>query len=815
MASSEHPSVCTLDCPDTCSLTVTVEDGRIAKVRGSHALPYTGGVICNKVAHHTGDFVHGPGRVRHPLLRTGPRGSGQFRRIGWDEALDVVRARVGAVIERWGPQAVMPLNYAGPHGLLSGDSMSLRFFHKLGASQLFRRSMCGGVRTEAWVGTYGAVPGIGPEAAGDARLNVVWGNNATVTNLHLVRQIAVARRKGGRLLVVDPMRSKIAEQADLHIAPLPGTDVVLGFALAAELERIDAHDQGFIARHVLGYDEYMRAARDWTVERAAATCAIPADHIRTVAAWMAEANPLVVSPGNGLERGRNGGGGLRTVMALPALLGRLDAASGLVLGSGNAFPKTPARLTRPDLLPPGTRTLNILDVGRHLDADDIDPPLRALFIYNHNPLVVHPDQNRLRRGLLREDVFLVGIEIAMTESMNLCDVVLPAATQFESDDIYGAYGHPWLQRAEPVVPAIGEALPNTEIFRRLAARFGFDEDCFKADDKALMDDALDAADPRMNGVQPSALPTREALRMTTPDGRPLALFDTVMPATPSGRVELVSETLAARWGAHARLPRFLGGGRQVSAVPDLPGLRQAHFLHPAGLWRRRRGNPAPADAPGGRGGARLGRRRACAGVERSRRGGAAAAGHRCRPARRGRVGKGRLAGIRPHRADDQRPGFRRRPRRSVGGRLLQRHGGGGLGGVGRGSRGRNAGRCPKSRQGGVMPEACPRHDASLDPLPKAGPLESIPWSSHKHHGTGSRGYRPWRVVQEGGALLVGFRGKAPPSRPLSVPSPSWRARRRAWTRAASRPAAAPGPSATGRRRRSGRSGPRAWCRSGA
>lgn len=556
MSIFERASVCTLDCPDTCSLTVTVDDGRLIKVRGSTALPYTDGVICNKVAHHSGEFVHGAGRLLYPLKRVGPRGAGQFERIGWGEALDTVRDRVGEVIERWGPQAVMPLNYAGPHGMLSGDSMSLRFFHKLGATQLYRRSLCGAVRSEAWAGTYGAVPGIGPEAASEAKLNIVWGNNATVANLHLVRKIRAAKRQGGRLVVIDPLRTKIAEQADLHLTPRPSTDVVLGFALAVELEQLGAHNQRFIAEHVSGYDEFMREARAWPIDRAAATCGVAAEDIRKLAAWMAEADPLVLAPGNGLERGRNGGSGIRVAVALPALMGKLGRTSGIVLGAGNAFPKTAAKLQRPDLVPAGTRTLNIMDIGRHIERDDIDPPLRALFIYNHNPIVVHPDQNRMKRGLLREDIFCVGIEIAMTESMQHCDIVLPAATHFECDDLYSAYGHHWLQRAEAAIPPVGEALPNTEIFRQLAARFGFTDACFKADDRQLMDEAVDGAHPRMRGIKPSEIPTREALRMTAPDGRPLALFDNVMPATPSGKIELASDTLAERWGPAARLPSF-------------------------------------------------------------------------------------------------------------------------------------------------------------------------------------------------------------------------------------------------------------------
>jgi anaerobic selenocysteine-containing dehydrogenase len=415
------------------------------------------------------------------------------------------------------------------------------------------------VRSEAWVGTYGAVPGIGPGAAGAAKLNLVWGNNATVTNLHLVRQIGIARRQGGHLAVVDPLRTKIAEQADLHLAIRPGTDVLLGFALAVELDRLGAHDQRFIAEHVHGYADYMAIAREWPPARAAEACGIPVAQIETLAAWMAEATPLVIAPGCGLERHRNGGSGVRAVVALPALLGRLDGSSGVVMGAGHAFPKTPARLHRPDLLPPGTRTINILDAGRHLEADDLDPPIRALFIYNHNPIVVHPDQNRLRRGLLREEIFTVGIEVTMTESMKFCDIILPAATQYEVDDLYASYGHDWLQRAAPVMPPRGETLPNTEIFRRLAARFGFDDPCFSADDATLMDDAMNPEDPRLQGVRPSAISTTAALRMAAPDGRPLALFDTVMPATPSGKVELASAALAGRWGEAARLPGFRPG----------------------------------------------------------------------------------------------------------------------------------------------------------------------------------------------------------------------------------------------------------------
>jgi len=556
MIATNHPSVCTLDCPDTCALTVTVTDGRISEVHGSRTSPSTEGVICNKVARLMPELVHGSARLLHPLRRTGPKGSGRFERISWETALDLIHDGFATAIRQFGPQSVMPLNYAGPHGFVQGDSMSLRFFHKLGASQLYRRSLCGAVRGEAWSGTYGNVPGCPPELCADADLNIVWGNNATVANLHVTRRIRQSIRKGGRLVVVDPLRTKIAEQADLHLAPRPSTDVVLAFAIAAEFERLGFFDQDFIAKNVLGFGEYMARARAYPPETAEAICGVPAADITRCAQMMAKAKRLVIAPGNGWERGRNGGSGVRAAYALPALLGKLGKGSGIVAGGGFAFPKTPNTLGRPDLVPSGTRTLNIIDVGRHLAEDDIDPPLRAVLIYNHNPVVVHPDQNRMRKGLAREDVFCAGIDISMTESMGYCDVVLPAATHFEYADLYPAYGHHWLQRAEPVIPPQGESQPNSEIFRRLAGRFGFSDACFSASDTELMDDAIDARDSRLGGKRGSTVPLDAPTQMLGADGRPMVLFDNVRPATPSGKVELKSETLASRWGAHALLPDF-------------------------------------------------------------------------------------------------------------------------------------------------------------------------------------------------------------------------------------------------------------------
>jgi anaerobic selenocysteine-containing dehydrogenase len=533
---------------------VTVDSGRVVAVRGSRANPYTAGVLCAKVPALYPDFVHGAGRLLTPLRRAGARGEGRFSRVSWAEALDLIHDRVTALVAAHGPQCVLPLNYGGPHGMLAGGSMDLRFFHRLGATLLDRRPLCGGVRTEAWVGTYGPAPGIPPEQVADARLVVVWGNNATWTNVHLMPQIRSARRAGARLVVVDPVRTRVAEQADLHLPLRPGTDVVLAWAVAAELERRGGLDRAFIERHVAGVEEYMACARRVSLAEAAGVCGLPEADIRQLAEWYQALRPAAISVGNGLERNQNGGSGIRAVFALPALAGQWGVrGGGCVNGAGFAFPKTPARLGRPDLVPAGTRTLNIVDVGGHLLDPHLAPPLKAVFIYNHNPLVVHPDQNRLRRGLSREDLFIVGIDVVMTDSLAWADVVLPASSHFEHPDLYPAYGQHWLQRAEPAIPPVGESLPNPEIFRRLAARFGFQEPALRATDAELMDDALDPADPRLGGVRPSALPAGQAVPMRV-QGEEFILFQNVLPLTPSGRVELASGYLDERYGA--RLPGF-------------------------------------------------------------------------------------------------------------------------------------------------------------------------------------------------------------------------------------------------------------------
>ncbi|MCH8883648.1 MAG: molybdopterin-dependent oxidoreductase [SAR324 cluster bacterium] len=465
------PSVCTLDCPDACSLSVVVHDGRIEEIRGSQANPYTAGVLCNKVTRHLPELIHGEGRLTTPLRRTGTKGEGRFERIGWEQALDLIHERFSAAIAEHGPQCVLPLNYAGPHGTLAGGSMDLRFFHKLGASLLDRRPMCGGVRGEAWAGTMGNVPGARPEQAAAAKLVIVWGINVTWTSLHLMPVLNEAKANGAKIVVVDPRRTKVAEQAHLHLPVRPGTDVVLAWALATELERLGAIDRAFVAEHVQGFEPFMAQARRYPPEVAAEICGVPEAHIRRLAEWYATLDPAAIALGNGLERNRNGGSGLWAIFALPALAGKFGVrGGGILFGSSMSFPKSVPRLQGDHMRPEGIRTLNILDMGRHLLDARLAPPLMGLFIYNHNAVIVHPEQNTMIAGLLREDLFTVVADVVMTDTTLYADVVLPNATNFEHDDLYPAYGHQYLQRGEAVIAPQGEALPNTEMFRRLAAR---------------------------------------------------------------------------------------------------------------------------------------------------------------------------------------------------------------------------------------------------------------------------------------------------------------------------------------------------------
>ncbi len=552
---SIHPSVCPLDCPDTCSLEVTVQNNQIIRVLGSNTNPYTAGSICSKVARSYPEMIHGEQRLTRPLKRIGRRGSEDFTPISWDEALDAIHHGFTQAIEQFGPQTLLPFNYAGPHGEIANGSIDRRFFHKIGATLLERGPLCGAVRGTAYTSLFGSVPGMPPEQAVHADLIVIWGNNVTVSNLHFARVAKAAREKGAKVIVIDPKRTRIAEQSTLHIQPAPGTDVVLAMALAAELERRGNLDCAFIANWTVGFEPYMAQARQYSAADVQQICGLEERIFERFADLYAAAGTVAVSIGNGIERGYSGGSGLRAAMALQALTGnhgRLGA--GVIAKAGLGTPKTTDQLHRPDLIPAGTRKFNIVDIPHLLLDSSLQPPITAMMIYNHNPIAVHPNQCAMIEALSQEHLFIAGADIVMTDSMRFADIVLPAASHFEYDDVYGAYGQNYIQRAQPVIAPVGESVPNTEIFRRLAARFELTDPMFTDTDGQLMDAAMDADNPKLRGFRPSEIPVDQALEVKTETHAEPILCASVFPQTPSGKIELYSEDLETRFGFG--IPRY-------------------------------------------------------------------------------------------------------------------------------------------------------------------------------------------------------------------------------------------------------------------
>ncbi len=489
---THRPSVCPLDCPDTCSLVATVENGEITKVRGSKVNSLTSGVICKKVSKYYPDFIHGEQRLTTPLKRTGKRGSGEYQQISWDEALELCHQGIQKAIDKYGSESVLPLNYCGPHGQLASGSMDRRFFYRLGATQLNRAPLCAGVRGMAYSSLFGDSCGMPQQQAEHSDLIVVWGSNTSTTFLHLMKIINKARNKGAKVIVIDPNRIKVAKIADLYLQITPGSDAYFALAIAAEFERLGLINHDALAEKVSGLDKYLNRAKDYQLEKIQSTCGIDNSQVFEFLQLMKNAKRIAMMVGVGLERTINGGSAIRSAMTLPILLGQFgQRGQGCIGFYAKAFAETTAKLQRPDLLKEETRTFNIVDVADHILDKNAEIPVKAVFIYNHNPVCTHPDQNKMRKALSNEGVFIVGSDITMTDSMKYADVILPAASHFEHNDVYASYGHTYLQRAEAVINPVGEALPNTEIFRRLGALFGFDEKAFNETDEQLQEQAFD------------------------------------------------------------------------------------------------------------------------------------------------------------------------------------------------------------------------------------------------------------------------------------------------------------------------------------
>jgi len=529
---------CPHDCPDTCSLVTTVDNGVALRVQGNPEHPHTDGALCTKVSRYTERTYH-PERLLHPMVRTGPKGSGQFKRVGWDEALDTIAARLKDIAAR-DPQAVVPYSYAGTMGQVQGEGMATRFFHRLGASFL-DRTICASAGGEGLTQTLGGKVGMKVEHFADSKLIVIWGSNSIGSNLHFWRLAQQAKRNGARLVCIDPRRSETAEKCHEHIALRPGTDAALALALMHQLITHDWLDHDYIAQHTLGWEGLRERALQWPPERAAEVCGIPVQQITDLARDYGTTKPAAIRLNYGMQRVRGGGNAVRAVACLPALVGAWrEPAGGLLLSSSAQFPVNRAALHRPELLAGRTpRTINMSTIGNDLlnpGSAAFGPKIEALIVYNSNPVAVAPESSKVVQGFLREDLFTVVLEHFQTDTADHADVILPATTQLEHWDIHTSYGHTDVLLNRPAIAAVGEARTNTDIFRALAARLGFDDPCFADDDETLCRTAFGSA------VDFQTLLDQGFATLPIPE----APFAHGGFPTPSGRCEFFSARLVAQ-----------------------------------------------------------------------------------------------------------------------------------------------------------------------------------------------------------------------------------------------------------------------------
>lgn len=487
MTSTTVRAACPHDCPDTCAMRVTVEDGRAVRVQGDPDHPPTHGALCTKVSRYTERSYH-PERVLHPMKRSGPKGSGQFVRVSWPEALADIAARLAEIAAR-DPEAIVPYSYAGTMGLLQGESMDRRFFHKLGAS-LLDRTICSSAGGDALAATYGGKVGMHLEHYAESKLIIIWGSNSIASNLHFWTFAQKAKRDGAKLICIDPRKTETADKCHQHIALLPGTDGALALGLMHELIANDWLDHDYIERHTHGWPTLRDRALQWTLERTAATCGISADEVRALARDYATTKPAAIRLNYGMQRVRGGGNAVRLIAILPCLTGAWrHRAGGLLLSASGWFPRDAKALQRPELLAGRSpRTINMSTIGDALlreSSQAFGPKIEALVVYNSNPVAVAPESPKVVRGFARDDLFTVVLEHFMTDTADLADYVLPSTTQLEHLDVHTSYGHTYALINERAIAPLGEAKPNTQVFRELAAQMGFTEPCFSDSDETL------------------------------------------------------------------------------------------------------------------------------------------------------------------------------------------------------------------------------------------------------------------------------------------------------------------------------------------
>jgi len=531
-------AACPHDCPDTCGMLVTVENGVAVRIQGDPEMPFTDGTLCTKVAHYL-ERTYSPDRLQHPLKRVGAKGSGKFERITWDAALDEIAARLKALAAE-DPETILPLSYAGTMGMVQYSSMDRRFFHRLGSSQL-DRTLCSSAGKAGIKVTLGGSVGMDPERFDEAKLILLWGANPVVSNLHLWSRVQEAKRRGAKVVAIDPYRSLSAEKCSQHVALLPGTDGALALAMMHVLIAEDLLDRDYIARHTLGFDALAERAKQYTPQWAAQVCGLDPQAIVQLARDYGTVKPAAIRLNYGMQRHAGGGIAARTIACLPALTGAWrDPAGGLVLTTADFYGFDHAALERPDLLGGRRpRVINHAQLGEALTA--ARPPVKAVLVYNNNPVAVCPDSEKVLAGFRREDLYCVVMDSFMTDTADYADLVLPATTQLEHYDVHKSYGHLYAVANNPAIAPVGESLPNSEVFRRLAARMGFDEPCFRDSDEDICRTALASRAPRMQGVDWNGLKEKGWQRLNVP-ARYAPFAEGGFP-TPSGKCEFYSATL--------------------------------------------------------------------------------------------------------------------------------------------------------------------------------------------------------------------------------------------------------------------------------